>query len=82
MNYELTFQLVRLEVERARQRFGPFRNQHEGFAVIGEELCEVFDAIRANDPGQGVREAIQVAAMAICFATECDYPFDPNIKTR
>lgn len=58
---------VRAEIGRAIQKFPAFNSPHEGYAVILEELDELFEAIRANERQQARAEAVQVAAMAIRF---------------
>jgi NTP pyrophosphatase (non-canonical NTP hydrolase) len=55
------------EIAESREKFGSFQSTHEGYAVILEELCEVWDAIRINDLEAAENEAYQVAAMAIKF---------------
>lgn len=59
-----------LEYRRARGKFPPMRGAHEGYAVILEELDEMWDAIKANDIPHARREALQVAAMALAFLLE------------
>lgn len=63
------------ELFSARQKFGPMRGPHEGYAVILEELDELWDEVRTKTPSKERmrKEAIQVAAMALAFAVEvCD----------
>jgi hypothetical protein len=60
------------ELQRARKKFGPFVSHHEGYAVILEELDELWDEIKANNPAKARTEAIQVAAMAIRFVLDLD----------
>lgn len=57
---------VRREFLRA-QKFGAFNSEHEGYAVIAEELDELWDAVKSNDWGSACRESIQVAAMGVRF---------------
>ena len=61
------------ELNRARMKFGNFHNYHEGYAVLLEEVDELWDAIKSKDKSDDdVRtEAIQVAAMALRFLTDC-----------
>jgi NTP pyrophosphatase (non-canonical NTP hydrolase) len=63
--------IVRLEVENAEERYGPFASTHEGYGVLAEECAELLDAIRCNDLAGVERESIQVAAVAIRLAMEC-----------
>jgi hypothetical protein len=69
------------ELLRAREKFAPMASAHEGYAVILEELDELWEEIRTNpkkayaeqdDPAQWHRnrmrtEAVQLAAMALRF---------------
>lgn len=60
---------VRLEVEAALELFPPMNSPHEGYAVILEELDELWDEVKANNGRTGAarNEAIQVAAMAVRY---------------
>ncbi len=62
------------EVRRAREMFGPMASMHEGYAVILEELDEVWDIVKMKqklrDLPAARKEIIQVAAMCIAFAAE------------
>jgi hypothetical protein len=60
---------VREEVYFATEKFGVFASPHEGYAIIKEELDELWDDIKANRGYEfaAEREAIQVAAMAIRY---------------
>jgi hypothetical protein len=58
------------EYRQARTKFGPFRSQHEGYSIILEELDELWDEVKANEPAKAKAEAIQVAAMALAFLLE------------
>jgi NTP pyrophosphatase (non-canonical NTP hydrolase) len=59
------------EYKKATSKFGVFHNTHEGYAILKEEVDELWDAIKTNAPQAEIRkEAIQVAAMAIRFL--CD----------
>ena len=61
---------IRREYSRARKKFAPMRGPHEGYAVILEELDEMWDAIKANNITDARNEALQVAAMALAFLLE------------
>lgn len=68
-------EMVAKELESACAKFPPFHSAHEGYAVLKEEVDELFDAIRANDFAHAREEAIQVAAMALRFIIDlkgCD----------
>ena len=67
--------LVREEYFRAIEKFGPFNTAHEGYAVILEEVDELWEAIKGNKSISAQKEeAIQVAAMAIRFIIDCCEP--------
>ena len=51
----------------AVSKFGPFASAHEGYAVILEEVDEMWTEIKRNDIKRAREEAVQVAAMAIRF---------------
>ena len=50
-----------------------FNSPHEGYAVIKEELDELWDEVKSQqcDRHQLHYEAVQVAAMAIRFIRDC-----------
>jgi hypothetical protein len=61
--------LVRKELARARQLHEyPQRNLHEGYAVILEEVDELWDIVRMKradrDPAAILTELVQIGAMA------------------
>lgn len=65
------------ELGEARMEHGPMHSAHEGYAVILEELGELWDEIKAKvqDNAKMRKEAIQVAAMALRFVEDvCDAP--------
>ena len=72
------FHSVRIELEKAQAKFPRFNSGHEGWAVIAEELDELWREVRSNQatPDRNNRmrkEAIQVAAMAIRFLADMPY---------
>ncbi len=72
--------IVRDELVRARQKFPAFNSGHEGWAVIREELDELWAEVRSNQSTSGRsdrmhKEAVQVAAMALRFLVDM-----PNFK--
>ena len=74
-DYQKTADEVMKEVIRAKSIFtADFVNQHEGYAVLLEEVDELWHEVKKNqrnyDLAEQRKEAIQVAAMAIRFATE------------
>ena len=67
LKLDLGLSLVRQEFILACTKFPPFASQHEGFAILLEEVDEMWSAIKANRRDEAVEEAIQVAAMALRF---------------
>jgi NTP pyrophosphatase (non-canonical NTP hydrolase) len=61
---------IRAEYKSARRKFPKFHSAHEGYAVLKEEVDEMWDAIKRNDIEQARREAVQVGAMALAFLEE------------
>lgn len=62
------------EIKRAIKGHGPMRGPHEGYAVILEELDELWAEVKADRGMQksARAEAIQVAAMAVRYALDID----------
>jgi hypothetical protein len=71
-------ELVREELTRAQHAHHGFHSGHEGYAVIREELDELWDAIKTTKgyttyDGRVGYEAVQTAAMALRFLVDlCD----------
>ena len=68
-------QTIQPELERVISKFPDFNSSHEGYAVILEELDELWSAIKSKDigPYEMTTEAVQVAAMAMRFLVNlCD----------
>lgn len=61
--------LVIVELQKARAKHPPMASAHEGWAVILEELDELWDEVKARNPDMTrLRdEAVQVAAMGLRF---------------
>lgn len=74
--FEVALYLVTAELAVAREKFPkPMNSRHEGYAVIKEELDELWDAIKRDNPMDMVQlEAVQVAAMALRFLIEVAIP--------
>jgi hypothetical protein len=65
------------ELEGARKCFPPFHSSHEGYAVLLEELDELWQSVRLRPKLRNAnamrRECVQIAAMAARFAEDvCD----------
>jgi hypothetical protein len=62
---------VKAEVLRALKKFPrPQASAHEGYAVLLEEVEELWDDIKANSLVTARVEAVQVAAMAVRYLLE------------
>lgn len=63
---------VRAEIERAMRKHGPMASAHEGYAVILEEVDELWADIKADrgTTEAAMREAIQIAAMGIRYVAD------------
>jgi len=62
---------ISTEVNQAKAKYPKFNSNHEGYAVILEEVHELWDEVRRD---KGIRctakmekECIQIAAMAVRF---------------
>ena len=62
------------ELRKARSKFNPLNSAHEGYAVLLEEVDEVWDEVKKNDSRRDYaamyRELVQVSAMAQRMAEE------------
>lgn len=62
------------EVMNAMEAYPPFNSAHEGFGVLKEEVDELWDEVKVKQGERDIenmrKEAIQVAAMAIRFASD------------
>lgn len=75
---QVILKLVAEEIKRAKSMYPDnFVNQHEGYAVLLEEVDELWDEIKKNQKNYDLlaqkKEAIQVAAMAVRMAVELLY---------
>ena len=67
-------EVVLAELQRATSMYGPMHSPHEGFAILKEEVDELWDEVkrkpleRSNERMR--EEAIQIAAMAMRFAID------------
>ncbi len=73
MKRNLANRLVEEELGRTMRKFPPFASYHEGYAVVLEELDELWAEVKRNPKERTQNEdhlrteAIQVAAMAMRF---------------
>lgn len=62
------------EATQAMSNWPPMNSAHEGYGVLFEEVDELWDWVKTKqknrDLGAMKKEAIQIAAMALRFATE------------
>lgn len=72
---EICLEEVGDEVRSARSKWPGFNSAHEGFAVLKEEVDELWDHVKTNQKKRDLeamrKECIQIAAMAVRFAEEC-----------
>ena len=75
--YRANLESVATEIMKARKKFRPFVNAHEAYAVLSEEVEELWAVVKSKSDGtvkdraKRIREeAMQVAAMAVCIMTE------------
>ncbi len=74
--------LVRNEIERAVKKHGPMHSPHEGYAVIKEEVDELWDDVKM-DLGRtdgALTEAIQIAAMGVRYVCDISLDLRPQIS--
>jgi len=67
MTVDVSMRLVLDELARAQAKFPAFHSGHEGYAVVREELDELWEAVKRDDSLHAAAEAVQVAAMALRF---------------
>jgi hypothetical protein len=60
------------ELRAAMVKFPPFNSALEGYAVILEELDEMWQEVKHGTPTRAREEAVQVAAMALRFLVDID----------
>ena len=63
---------VRAEIARAIAKHPPMNSPHEGYAVILEELDELWIEVKANNGRElsALEEAVQIAAMGVRYVTD------------
>lgn len=64
---ELVVNAVLEELRTASERFAPFNSAHEGYAVLLEEVDELWQEVKHGTTRRQYEEAVQVAAMALRF---------------
>lgn len=70
--YAVALEQVIEELRRAVSHHAPLNSPHEGYAVILEELDELWDEVKPNRGRTAAArcEAVQVAAMALRYIAE------------
>lgn len=67
---EFTLDCILMEYNKARVKHKPMNSAHEGYAVILEELEEMWEEIKKDNIKNARLEAYQVAAMCLAFLLE------------
>lgn len=72
VRYTSALREIFLETERAKKKFPKdFATKHHGYAVLLEEVDELWNDIKKDvTDGSDIKEAIQVAAMALRYVAE------------
>ena len=66
------FKIVTKEYDKTTENNPKFNSAHEGFAILKEEVDELWDEIKNDSPRIMLRDEVkQVAAMALRFLTDC-----------
>lgn len=75
MKSDEALRMVALEVERVSKEHDPYRSSHEGYAVILEEMDELWDEVKKRAGARSAialrKEATHVAATAVRFLMSC-----------
>ena len=68
------------EIEYAQSRFGEYKSSHEGYAIIAEELDELWEEVKkhSHDYHAEYLEAKQIACTAIRYMEMCKR-FNPEV---
>lgn len=71
-------QAFRAEVLRARKKHKPMNSPHEGYAVLKEEVDELWDEVKADNGREitAMEEATQVAAMGVRYVMDLSPSID------
>ena len=68
MDKTIAVEMILSELSFATSKFGKFNSTHEGYAVILEELDELWEQIKLNGTqAELAKEATQVTAMGLRF---------------
>lgn len=74
--YDATFAIkVRDELSKALENYGPVHSAHEGYAVLLEEVDELWEIVRQHPLNRDIeamkKECIQISAMAYKIYNDC-----------
>ena len=69
-DFDIVCNAVYAEFLRAHRTHGAYGTAHHGYAVIKEELDELWDEIKADNLHRACGEALEVAASAIRFVAD------------
>ena len=73
-DYEYATRDALIEVQKTVDIWPTFNSAHEAYSVLAEEVDELWSHVKTNQKKRDIaemrKEAIQVAAMAIRFASE------------
>lgn len=76
MKVENSLSEIRKEFDRANTLYPKFNSNHEGYAVLKEEVDELWDAIKESKGtrlnSQMKHELIQIGAMVVRFLDNLD----------
>lgn len=75
------FDELRTELDKATKHFPPMKSPHEGWAILKEEVDEMWDEIKRNDFDGALEEALQVAAMAVRYIHDLQDYTPPKAAT-
>jgi hypothetical protein len=66
------------ELERAQTRYAPMHSPHEGYAILREEVDELWNVVKRRPSPKNLpamrAEAVQVAAMGLRFLLDLCEP--------
>lgn len=70
MKEQTAIDLIVEEYHKASKKFPEFNSAHEGYAVLLEEVEELWDEIKRNNNVRFAPEAVQAGAMCLRFLVD------------
>ena len=70
MEVQTAIDLIVKEYHKASEKFPAFNSAHEGYAVLLEEVEELWDEVKSNNQVRFSPEAVQAGAMALRFLVD------------